>query len=89
MSGATDTRSGQAALEYILLLAILVGFFLIVSGALKQNQLAQNLTKPISDEFRRSYQFGSPRVKGIETEDVEFHPRVSNGNNFRIFINPE
>ena len=82
-------QRGQTTLEYVALLAVVVGVFVAVSQFLKKADLAKRLSQPITQEYRRAYQFGNPQAKGLDTEEIELHPRVVTGNNFRIFINPE
>lgn len=84
-----SNRSGQTTVEYILLLSIVIGIFVAVSGFLKKNKMVDKLAKPVVQDYRRAYQFGTPEAKGVDSEEVEKHPRVTTGNNFRIFVNPE
>lgn len=83
-------EEGQAITEYILLLAIIVGFVFVVFRGLDQMGFARKLTRPIHEEFARAYQYGHPRALGPDDGGPRHHPRFLSGDdtNFRIFINP-
>jgi hypothetical protein len=97
------SESVQATIEYILLLSIVVGFFLIVRSGLNRINVASSLTAPIHGDFKAAYQFGHPKACFDEnTGEAGWHPRAARGGggcargntaeagdrNFRIFINP-
>ena len=89
MKQAVDTRaheSGQAILEYVMLLAIVVGLFVNISKLLASKDWFSQLTAPITKEFRYTYNYGHPSCRGIEDggqKNLALHT-----DNFRIFINP-
>ncbi len=79
-------ESGQSVIEYILLLAIVVGFFYSVFGAIRSWGLPDKFFGAYRETYASAYQFGDPRTRQ-RGSDYEYHPRVfSNGQgNFRIF----
>jgi hypothetical protein len=80
---------GQAVVEYILLVAIIVTFFVGVRRAFERFRIGEALMRPITQEFAAAYQFGHPKAKGFDNGGPEYHPRAIGGNNnFRIFFNP-
>ena len=84
-----QNESGQAVIEYVLLIAVVVTAFVLVMQWVTDIGLAQKLTKPITGTFAATYRYGHPKAKGFEDGAPENHPRAVGGeNNFRIFINP-
>ncbi len=84
-------QSGQAMVEYILLLLVVVGGFLVLSKGMERMGVTQVLTTPITQNFAMAYKYGHPKAKGFDEGTPENHPRISGaggGNNFRMFINP-
>ncbi len=84
-----DNSSGQAILEYILLLAILTGLAGSVIRAFKDFGIGTRLREGPMRSFKTVYQFGHP--KALSPDDPggpAFHPRFGGDGNFRIFINP-
>lgn len=83
-------EKGQATLEYILVLGIILLIFAAVMQILTGAGLDKKIMKPITEDFRRAYQFGHPKAKGFEEPGgPDLHPRAEGGNNFRIFFNPK
>ena len=82
------SESGQTTIEYALLIALLMGFFVILMNFVKESQIVERLARPLVEEFQKTYQYGHPNVKGFDDRGgPENHPRASNNaNNFRIFI---
>ena len=83
-------ESGQAIIEYVLLLAIIATAFLVASRGLGKLGIADKLTRPVKQDFAAAYRYGHPKAKGSDEGGFELHPRAiaGGGNNFRIFINP-
>jgi hypothetical protein len=81
-------ESGQAVTEYILMVAVVLGFYMIVANFLGNYGLGAKLSKPITTSFARTYQYGKSDVKGFEDGGPYHHPRILKPENFRIFINP-
>ncbi len=94
MDLAVKNQSGQAITEYILLIAIIAGFFAMIAASLRKMNIEARLMKPISSDFARTYQYGHPKAVGYEEEggqDVQYHPRArpqAGSGNFRMFISP-
>lgn len=84
-----QNEKGQAAVEYVLLLAVAVLLFLVLSGFMSRFGVTRKIMAPIKEDFRRAYQYGHREAKGFDEDGgPELHPRANGGNNFRIFINP-
>ncbi|MBC7691385.1 MAG: hypothetical protein H7222_06410 [Methylotenera sp.] len=82
-------ESGQAVIEYVLLISIIASAFVIVGRGLVDMGLAQKLTRPLREEFARTYQYGHPKGKGFEDGGPDHHPRaMTGGTNGRMFLNP-
>lgn len=83
-------QEGQALIEYIMLLAIVVTLYALVAKTLSDLGVAKKLTTPITKSFVRTYRYGHPKAAGYEEGTPKKHPRVPVGEeNFRIFINPQ
>lgn len=88
MKKSMRDESGQAFVEYILLLSILAGIFLAVNKGLGDADLMAKMTSPIKSEFAAAYRYGHTKAKGYEDGGPKFHPRARSGeSSFRIFIN--
>ncbi len=82
-------ESGQAVVEYILLLALVVSTFSLINAGFKRFDVGGKLLRPVKGSFAATYQYGHPEAKGGDS--FEFHPRKPPGSgkeNFRLFINP-
>jgi hypothetical protein len=80
-------QSGQAVLEYVLLLVIVASAFIFVSAALGKLNVASLVMKPLTGDFAHAYRYGHPKALGFDDGGPKQHPRinVSSGDNFRIF----
>ncbi len=88
-TGLTTDQTGQAVLEYILLLSIVVGIYFTVSSWATSYGLAQKMISPISKDFAATYQFGDPKAAGFDSQTPKRHPRIEDCEEcFRLFINP-
>ncbi len=85
--GSRDQQEGQATVEYILLLAAVVGFYAIVAKGIRDFGLAQLLMKPITGEFAKVYRYGHSEAKGYDDGGPEKHALARDSGNFRIFMN--
>lgn len=86
-----NQESGQGVVEYILLLAIIVWMAGLIYPVFRDGTVTEKLTAPIKKEFKKTYQYGHPKVVGFdEGEGPKHHPRATYppAENFRIFINP-
>jgi len=89
-SPKNGSESGQAIIEYILLLSVLVGAFMILETGLKRLGIGAALLAPISDSFKWAYKYGHPKARGYDEGEPKNHPRTVQGeNDFRIFITRE
>lgn len=83
------SNRGQATLEYILMLAIIVGLFAGMARFFTDSDINGRIMGPLTDQFRRTYQFGNPKTKGLDQEEPINHARVEDGQNFRLFFVPK
>ncbi len=79
-------EKGQAATEYILLLAVIFSIFMTITGLLGQRNLSRKFIDTLSGPFAAAYQYGHVKTKGPNNGGPLMHPRVESGGNFRIFI---
>jgi hypothetical protein len=80
--------SGQAVIEYIVLLSLVLFFFQIISPFfnLVSSLIQNNLILPL----QASYQYGRADASGYDQGSVKNHPRIQEGeNSFRMFLNPK
>ncbi len=84
------SRSGQALLEYVILLAIVVSLFVTMTKRLSESNVFARLQKPFQEEFARAYRYGHPDARGQDDGGPVNLPQYddTDGRNFRIFINP-
>jgi hypothetical protein len=87
-SGRTDPRSGQSLVEYLFVLAIVMGCFLAFYKGLKAIEIGKLVARPITTQFAASYRYGHPKAKGFDEGGPEFLPHApgKSGNNFRLFV---
>lgn len=72
---------GQATVEYVLLLAVVIMMFTMFMRYFEDGDAYARITKPLTVDFKNAYQYGNPG-KGSQkyiAQDPE---------NFRIFLNP-
>jgi len=81
-------ESGQATLEYLLLLLIVVGSYGIILQWIQKAKLADLLAAPLTDTFAKVYKYGHPKAKGYDEGTPENHPRAVMNGNTRSYINP-
>lgn len=87
-------ESGQATVEYVLLMAMVVGIFLALQAFFQQTQLGEKLKTALFDKYSASYRYGHPdaRANPDSTGQFQKQARFNNGRNdtenFRIFVNP-
>jgi hypothetical protein len=70
-------HAGQATLEYILLLVIIISGALILIRALERTGAVATLATPIQEHYAKAYQYGHPKAKADEGS-FEMHPRMGN-----------
>lgn len=83
---------GQAITEYVLLLAIILTIFTNIMNVIMETDAIGALKKPLETDFKYTYQYGHPKVRGQENGGpknvpLKFEPNDQH-QNFRIFINP-
>jgi hypothetical protein len=87
--GTSTSISGQAVVEYILLLAIVVGLYSLLLNKLSDSNAIGAMKKPFTQEFAYTYRYGNAKARGQEDGGPTFIPQHHDlEKNFRIFINP-
>jgi len=81
-------RSGQAVIEYILLLSVIVSLYSLVINLISSSNAFDAMKKPLEKDFKYTYRYGHPKARGQEDGGPKYIPQVNEGQNFRIFINP-
>ena len=83
---------GQAVVEYIILLAILVGLYGAMIRQLGEREVFKKMQKPLTKDFAATYRYGHPKAKGMDDGGPVNIPTVQSkgydDQNFRIFYNP-
>ena len=88
MHGRTDRQSGQAIMEYILMVMIVVICWGVVYRTLRHSDIPDKLAKPIREDFARAYKYGHPQARGWDEGRPSKHVRIEESDNFRLYINP-
>ncbi len=85
-------NQGQAMIEYVLMMAIILGIYLGVSKGISRLGLDKKITNSITTTFSAAYRYGHVKAKGYDDGGPAYHPRADTGggnNNFRVFFNPD
>jgi hypothetical protein len=86
---ASISRSGQAVVEYILLLAIITSIYSLLLNKLSSSNAMAAMKKPFTKEFAYTYRYGDAKARGQDDGgpiNIPQHHDLEK--NFRIFINP-
>ncbi len=90
MKPAVKDQEGQAVVEYIVLLAIVVGFYALLTAGLVKLKLERRFQFIFISPVAMSYKYGLTSATGFDEGTPKNHPRVYGGEgNFRLFLNPE
>ncbi len=84
--------SGQTTIEYLALLAVLIGFAQLISKTFPSDSLRTTLQNKVIAPLQATYQYGSADATGWDPGGggtPNNHPRIQTGNNFKLFINPK
>jgi hypothetical protein len=81
-------EAGQAVVEYVLLLAIIVSIYSLLLNKLSESNAFANMKKPLEKDYAYTYRYGHPKARGQEDGGPKYIPALRTGENFRIFINP-
>lgn len=85
-----NNQSGQAILEYVLMLSIVVSFFVTLMGLLRSMGIEQSINRSFTKEYAAAYRYGHPKAKGMDEGEPQYHPRLESGDtSFRLFMNPK
>lgn len=87
-SNQVKSTSGQAILEYIILLAIVVSLFVMMVKLLADGNAMQKLKSPLEKTYKYTYQYGHPQARGQKDGGPKNIPQYDKDKEFRIFINP-
>lgn len=86
----TTSEAGQAVTEYILLVAVVTSFYLMIFRFLNSTGFGAALSNAVTTPYMSVYTYGYPGAKGYDDGGPLNHPRAVGGTgNFRIFINPD
>ena len=82
-------QRGQSVVEYILVMAVIVGLILMVFGNLKKsNFFYKKVTKPLVQHIVYNYKYGDARAQGWDEGSPRLHIQISQPNGgatFRLF----
>jgi Flp pilus assembly pilin Flp len=81
-------ESGQAAVEYILILSVIVSFYMALLTVIDKADLGTKLAGPVVGTFAMTYKYGNPKAKGLDEGTPVNHPRMVIDGKVRLFINP-
>jgi len=81
-------QKGQGTLEMILMMAVVIILYMVVSRELLEKQeFADKIVSPLQNQYPKVYQNGLPNARGIDDPEGPFmHPRSYETGNFRVFI---
>ena len=86
----TNAQEGQAVVEYILLLSVVVLFFVLITQGIARMGITPKLMASLTGPFANTYKYGHPKAQGFDEGAPKFHPRIFGGEeNFRLFFNPD
>ena len=89
---AKINQKGQALIEYVMLLAIIVSVYANLMKLLSQSNAIQNLQRPFTKDYTAAYRYGHPLAKGQDNGGPLYIPALQGKENapqnFRIFYNP-
>jgi hypothetical protein len=82
-------QQGQSVVEYLLVMAVIVGALLLLMKLLKDsNYFYKNVTSPIVSHITYNYKYGDPRAQGWDEGSPKLHIQISRpneGQTFRLF----
>lgn len=79
------SERGQAILEYVLLLSIVVFMFGFAIRTMRERDWFQNLVKPLTKIYPDNYQYG---YYNPNSPNEKFVPQDPDSSKFRVFVNP-
>ena len=86
---SSRARSGQAIVEYVLLMAIVVGMYSLLLKGLSNSNAISAMKKPFTQDFAYTYRYGNAKARGQDDGGPTNIPQYHDlDKNFRIFINP-
>jgi hypothetical protein len=83
-----SNQRGQTMIEYVLLMAVVVGAIILVIGKLKESQFFfKKFTQPLVKHMTYNYKYGDPKAQGWDEGTPRLHMQISEpaGATFRIF----
>jgi hypothetical protein len=84
-----SNERGQAVIEYILLLSVVVFSYVSIVNWMNRFGLMQKMTGAVTQGFASTYRYGDAKAKGFDDGDPKRHPLIHGCEGcFRIFISP-
>lgn len=83
-----NSEAGQAVVEYIILLAILVSLYASVLTALTNSNILAKIKEPFTKDYKYTYEYGQKDARGQNDGGPINIPQQHDQQYFRIFINP-
>lgn len=89
-------ESGQASVEYIVLLGMVVVMFLALQTGLNTFKLGDKIKTALFEKYSNTYRYGNPKARSNSDGQSGFdmqarysnNPSGNDSQNFRIFVNP-
>ncbi len=82
-------QRGQSVVEYLLVLAVIVGAVLLMMKLLKEsNFFYKRVTEPLVSHITYNYKYADPRAQGWDEGAPKLHIQISRpneGQTFRLF----
>ncbi|RYZ73311.1 MAG: hypothetical protein EOP09_02080 [Proteobacteria bacterium] len=83
------SQSGQATLEYVLVLFLVVIIFSLVGKVMQGTRIVERMMGPLKQSYGAIYKYGHVKAKGPDEGGTAYHPQALYGTPGRIFINPQ
>lgn len=83
------SNSGQAVVEYVLILFLSFMVFIMISRWFSTSGLLEKIVSPAKNQYKVLYKYGFSKTKGKEEGGPELHPSpYVLPSESRIFVNP-
>jgi len=83
-----QNQRGQSMIEYVLVMAVVVGGIILIMGKLKQSEFFfKKFTEPLVKHMTYNYKYGDPGAQGWDEGNPRRHIQISDpqGATFRMF----
>ena len=89
-------QSGQASVEYIVLLGMVVVMFVALQAGINSYKLGDKIKTALFEKFQNAYRYGHPDARAsidgqsafVKQARFSNSPSGNDSQNFRIFVNP-